>query len=65
VAYAQEKKAKATKKQPKADVKESRTFGDNEAGEFSPLIAENAHVPPGFKIEKIFEFPRIMIHGFR
>ena len=31
-----------------------------EFDEFVPEIAKNAQVPPGFKIEKIFQVPRSM-----
>ena len=34
--------------------------GDGEHGEFLPEIADHAHVPDGFKIEKIFEVPKSM-----
>jgi putative heme-binding domain-containing protein len=60
VAEAQENKGKANAKKGKATTDELRIAGDNESGEFTPVIAENAQVPPGFKIEKIFEVPRIM-----
>ena len=35
-------------------------FGSGSGGEFTPEIAKNAQVPPGFKIEKIFQVPRSM-----
>ena len=35
-------------------------FRSGSAGEFTPEIASNAQVPPGFKIEKIFQVPRSM-----
>ena len=35
-------------------------FGGGSSGEFKPEIATNAQVPPGFKIEKIYQVPRAM-----
>ena len=32
----------------------------NDSGDFMPRVAENAQVPAGFKIEKIFQVPRSM-----
>ncbi|HUP77874.1 MAG TPA: c-type cytochrome [Pirellula sp.] len=36
------------------------SLGSGLGGEFTPEIAKNAQVPPGFKIEKIFQVPRSM-----
>lgn len=38
----------------------TESVGGGDAGEFLPVLAENANVPTGFKIEKIYNVPRSM-----
>lgn len=38
----------------------AEAFGNNNTGEDLPHVAENAQVPEGFKIEKIYQVPRSM-----